>query len=138
MVWRLRLTNNIFRASAKVYLHTVLSGDFPACPEIQSAVTETIRALHDVPDQPSVHRSVVRSVVFGICIAGCLTDDQRQRTFLLRMLERQQQESVGNVKEVGQLMRQVWVRRDHERAHNKFTPVDWRDVMREGDLLLLV
>ncbi|KAI0707175.1 fungal-specific transcription factor domain-containing protein [Earliella scabrosa] len=138
---RRRLTNNIFRASAKVYLHTVLSGDYPACPEIMNAVTETIEALREVPDAPtSVHRSVVRSVVFGICISGCLTDDPRQRSFLLQMLEKQQQESVGNISEVMRLMQQVWARRDRERERGHCTPVDWREVMREThpDLLLLV
>lgn len=138
---RRRLTNNIFRASAKVYLHTVLSGDYPACPEIMNAVTETIEALREVPDAPtSVHRSVVRSVVFGICISGCLTDDPRQRAFLLQMLEKQQHESVGNISEVMRLMTQVWARRDRERERGHCTPVDWREVMREThqDLLLLV
>ena len=140
VVWRRRLTNNIFRASAKVYLHTVLSGDYPACPEIVGAVTETIGALHDVPEQPSVHRSVVRSVVFGICLSGCLTDDRAQRAFLLKMLERQQQESVGNIREVARLMQQVWQRRDRDREQGRYTSVDWRAVMREShnDLLLLV
>ncbi|KAH9945024.1 fungal-specific transcription factor domain-containing protein [Epithele typhae] len=137
---RRRLTNSIFRASAKVYLHTVLSGDYPACPEIMGAVGETIDALREVPEAPSVHRSVVRSVVFGICICGCLTDDQRQRTFLLHMLERQQQESVGNIAEVMRLMKNVWDRRDEERRQGRATPVDWREIMREGSagLLLLV
>ena len=140
VMWRRRLTNNIFRASAKVYLHTVLSGDYPACPEIVGAVTETIGALHDVPEQPSVHRSVVRSVVFGICLSGCLTDDRAQRAFLLKMLERQQQESVGNIREVARLMQQVWQRRDRDREQGRYTSVDWRAVMREShnDLLLLV
>ncbi|RDX57063.1 hypothetical protein K466DRAFT_574118 [Polyporus arcularius HHB13444] len=141
VVQRRRLTNAIFRASAKVYLHTVLSGDYPACPEIMNAVKETIDALREVPDAPTaLHRSVVRSVVFGICISGCLTDDQRQRNFLLHMLERQQQESVGNISEVMRLMQQVWDRRDRERERGHCTPVDWREVMREShhDLLLLV
>ncbi|KAI1797030.1 fungal-specific transcription factor domain-containing protein [Ganoderma leucocontextum] len=140
VLWRRRLTNNIFRASAKVYLHTVLSGDYPACPEIVGAVAETIGALHDVPEQPSVHRSVVRSVVFGICLSGCLTDDRAQRAFLLKMLERQQQESVGNIREVARLMQQVWQRRDRDREQGRYMSVDWRAVMREShnDLLLLV
>ncbi|KAI0635624.1 fungal-specific transcription factor domain-containing protein [Trametes polyzona] len=143
VVERRRLTNDIFRASAKVYLHTVLSGDYPGCPEIMSAVTETISALQRVPaDTPSVHRSVVRSVVFGICISGCLTDDPRQRQFLLQMLEHQARESVGNVSEVKRLMTQVWERRAHEvnSGRGRYRPVDWRAVMRESgnDLLLLV
>ncbi|CDO71849.1 hypothetical protein BN946_scf184939.g73 [Trametes cinnabarina] len=142
---RRRLTNDIFRASAKVYLHTVLSGDFPACPDIIAAVTETIEALQRVPmpgQAPTLHRSVVRSVVFGICISGCLTDDRGQRSFLLQMLERQQQESVGNIGEVKRLMQEVWRRRDAERHEhgNYYKPVDWRSVMLESnrDLLLLV
>ncbi|KAI8980066.1 fungal-specific transcription factor domain-containing protein [Trametes punicea] len=141
---RRRLTNDIFRASAKVYLHTVLSGDYPACPDIMAAVKETIDALRRVPmagQAPTLHRSVVRSVVFGICISGCLTDDRAQRAFLLDMLEAQQKESVGNIGEVKRLMQNVWDRRDAEgREHGYYRPVDWRAVMLEGnrDFLLLV
>ena len=54
VIQRRRLTNNIFRASAKIYLHTVLSGDFPACPEIKAAVGETVEALRDVPEERPV------------------------------------------------------------------------------------
>lgn len=140
VVQRRRLTNDIFRASAKVYLHTVLSGDYPACPEIGIAVTETIDALRRVPtNTPSVHRSVVRSVVFGICISGCLTDNPSQRIFLLEMLGRQQHEQVGNIREVRRLIEEVWHRRDAEREAGRSRPVDWRRVMRESssDLLLV-
>lgn len=136
---RRRLTNDIFRASARVYLHTVLSGDYPSCPEIISAVTDVIESLRRVPlDKALVSRSVLRSVVFGICIAGCLTDSQDQRRFLMHILDTQQRETVGNVVEVKQLMQQVWLRRDSE--GDLGLPVNWRDVMRESqrELLLLV
>ena len=78
------------------------------------------------------------SVVFGICIAGCLTDSQDQRRFLMQLLDTQQRETVGNVAEVKQLMQQVWLRRDSEGGLG--LPVNWRDVMRESqrELLLLV
>ena len=61
-------------------------------------------------DRPLVSRSVLRSVVFGICIAGCLTDNREQRAFLRRLLETQTQqaEKVGNVAEVMEVMREVW------------------------------
>ncbi|THH00366.1 hypothetical protein EW026_g2147 [Hermanssonia centrifuga] len=134
---RRQLTNDIFRASARVYLHTVLSGDHPSCPEIIDAVTDTINCLRRVPlDKPQLSRSVLRSVVFGICISGCLTDNRDQRAFLMRLLQTQQSESVGNVAEVLDLMQQVWQRRDSNRG----APVNWRDVMRESqrELLLLV
>jgi len=134
---RRRLTNDIFRASARVYLHTVLSGDYPSCPEIITGVAETIDCLRRVPTQNAVvSRSVVRSVVFSICICGCLTDDPRHRSFLLKLLESQQSDNVGNVSEVRALMEQVWARREG----NQGRPVNWREVMRESqrDLLLLV
>lgn len=136
---RRRLTNDIFRASARVYLHTVLSGDYPSCPEIVAAVTDVIEALRRVPlDRALVSRSVLRSVVFGICISGCLTDSQDQRRFLMHLLDTQQRETVGNVAEVKRLMQQVWQRRDSEGGLGQ--PVNWRDVMRESqrELLLLV
>ncbi|KZT02278.1 uncharacterized protein LAESUDRAFT_730463 [Laetiporus sulphureus 93-53] len=138
---RRRLTNDIFRASARVYLHTVLSGDHPACPEILTSVAETIECLRRVPqDNPTMSRSVLRSVVFSICIAGCLTDDHRHRMFLTQLLESQQSrqsDNVGNISEVRALMEKVWLRRDSTQGQ----PVNWRDVMREesqNDLLLLV
>lgn len=136
---RRRLTNDIFRASARVYLHTVLSGDYPQCPEIVRAVEDTIACLKRIPlDRALVSRSVLRSVVFGICISGCLTDNIQQRKFLMELLDTQQRESVGNVAEVRRLMQQVWDRRDSGTALGQ--SVNWRDVMRESqrELLLLV
>jgi len=136
---RRRLTNDIFRASARVFLHTVLSGDHPSSPEICAAVTETIDCLRRVPQANSIalSRSVVRSVVFGICICGCLTDQPTQQAFLRQLLEQQEVEFVGNVLAVRRLMEEVWTRRA---AGNKGSPVNWREVMCEGgkDLLLLV
>ncbi|TCD71987.1 hypothetical protein EIP91_000119 [Steccherinum ochraceum] len=137
---RRRLTNEIFRASARVYLHTVLSGENPSCPEIMHGVADTIDALRQVPTHaPRIHRDVIRSVVFGICLCGCLTDDRGQRTFLLKMLQSQKSESVGNIGEVQALMERVWERRDNN-IHGPGQPVNWRDVMREStkELLLLV
>lgn len=133
---RRSLTNDIFRASAKLYLHTVLSGDFPLCPEIKESVTDVVECLKRIPhDRVLVSRSVLRSVVFGICIAGCLTEDPQQRTFLVQLLESQERESVGNLGEVKKLMQRVWNRRQHTQG-----PVNWRQVMSESqnELLLLV
>ena len=136
---RRRLTNDIFRASARVYLHTVLSGDHPACDEIAAAVKETIECLQRVPrDKALVSRAVLRSVVFGICISGCLTDNHEQRQFLMQLLDTQTRETVGNIEEVKRLMQQVWYLRSAPGHQGQ--PVNWRDVMREmqRELLLLV
>jgi hypothetical protein len=80
---RRHYTSAIFFAAAKLYLHTVLSGDRPSVPEIAGGVRETVEALEKVPVQPSKLRSsVVRSVVFPICLAGCMTEDIDDGTVL--------------------------------------------------------
>lgn len=124
------LTSEVFRASARVYLHSVISGDHPQCKEIREAVADTIECLRRVPTSDT--RSVVRSVVFSICICGCLTDDPAQRQFLLEKLDSQQAESVGNCAEVKELMGQVW----RNRTESNVT-VTWRDVMRRTEMLLV-
>ena len=138
---RRRLTNDIFRAAARVYLHTVLSGDYPNCPEIREHVQTTIAHLQDIERfSHSVQRGVVRSVVFAICLCGCLTDDARQKGILLNLLRSQRRESVGNLSEVEKLIQNVWA----ARARNPSSPVNWREVMKQNQqdeatsLLLLV
>jgi hypothetical protein len=121
-----RLTADIFRATARVYLHSVISGEHPGCPEIRDGVRETIDCLRRIPAGgvggsntntnsgvgTSVARSVLRSVVFGICLCGCLADDPKDREFLLRRLNAEEQaEGVGNCTSACMVMQEVWRRR---------------------------
>jgi C6 transcription factor Pro1 len=121
-----RLTADIFRSTARVYLHSVISGENPGCPEIRDGVRETIDCLRRVPaggvggsssngsgnGGTSVARSVLRSVVFGICLCGCLADDPKDREFLLRRLNAEEQaEGVGNCTSAFLVMQEVWRRR---------------------------
>lgn len=150
-----RLTADIFRATARVYLHSVLSGEYPGCPEIRDGVQDTIECLRRVPagghgpqqqqespgQQSNVSRSVLRSVVFGICLCGCLTDDYTERQFLLRRLEEEQAEGVGNCAEARSVMEQVWNRRASVSAGSGGgSSLSWRDAMQQfgGESLLLV
>jgi hypothetical protein len=132
-----RLTSAVFRASARVYLHSVLSGDMPGCPEIAGAVAETVGALRRVPaGDARAERAVVRMVVFSICVAGCMSDDAGTREFLAGRLERQQLEGVGNCAEVRAVMARGWARRAPGQR------VRWRDVAaahggQDGCLLLV-
>ena len=125
-----RYTSEVFRTSAQVYLNSVISGDYPQCPEIQTGITATIAALKAVPEGSHTSRAVVRSVVFSICICGCLTDDPNHREFFEERL-RQQSSTVGNCNQVLQLMRRVWSKRARGDS------VDWRQVMRESEMLLV-
>ncbi|KAG1781713.1 fungal-specific transcription factor domain-containing protein [Suillus placidus] len=126
---RRRLTSDIFRASALVYLHSIISGDHPQCPEIMSNITETVKCLRRAEDV-STARHVVRGVVFSICICGCLTDVPQYRDYFLRRLQ-EQQTTVGNCARVAQLMREVWSSRE------RGEPVDWRVVMQQSQMLLV-
>jgi len=124
------LTSQIFRASARVYLHSVLSGDYPSCKEIAEGVADTIYWLKQVLELST--RSVMRSVVFSICICGCLTDIQWQRDYLLECLETQH-DAVGNCREVKALIQKVW----NSRLSSNYESVTWRDVMRQTQMLLV-
>ncbi|KAI9460745.1 fungal-specific transcription factor domain-containing protein [Russula earlei] len=152
-----RLTADIFRATARVYLHTVISGEHPGCPEIREGVRETIECLRRVPavggvggpgsgsgasasssSSSSVARSVLRSVVFGLCLCGCLADDPEEREFLLRRLDAEEQaEDVGNCASARLVMQEVWKRRPSGGGE---TPLSWREATQQfgGESLLLV
>ncbi|KAI6125040.1 fungal-specific transcription factor domain-containing protein [Pisolithus croceorrhizus] len=121
------LTSEVFRASAHVYLHSVISGDYPQCPEIIEAVDRTFGCLK-VAESGQTGRAVVRSVVFSICIAGCLTDNSTHKEYLRKRLK--EQRGIGNCSQVQHLISEVWRRRGKEQ-------VDWRQVMQEAEMLLV-
>ncbi|KAH9963088.1 fungal-specific transcription factor domain-containing protein [Lactifluus volemus] len=133
-----RLTADIFRATARVYLHSVLSGENPGCPDIRNAVRETIDSLRCVPAEQSngVARSVLRSVVFGICLCGCLTDDYEEQDFLLKRLDEEQAQDVGNCASARSVMQLVW----EQRRNTNGASLSWRDATQifGGESLLLV
>ncbi|KLO08795.1 hypothetical protein SCHPADRAFT_908338 [Schizopora paradoxa] len=110
---RRQLTADIFRAAARLFVHTVLNEDNLACNEIMTGVYETVMALRRVPKTPdSLLNSVVRSVIFPICLAGCMTDDKPSRAFLKDLLVRQQ--TAGNSTQVLEAMEKVWRQREEK------------------------
>ncbi|KAH7925835.1 hypothetical protein BV22DRAFT_1064197 [Leucogyrophana mollusca] len=117
----------IFREAAVLYLHTVLSDANPGVPEIIASVDVIIQTLGRLPS------SVVdRSLVFPICLAGCLTDDPVRREVLKARLHAQQ-EGFGNIHQTQRVMEAAWHRRDSTGA-----AVDWRELLRDQGNLLLV
>jgi C6 transcription factor Pro1 len=126
---RRELAGRIFQQAALLYLYTVVSGCNPKVPEIQAAVQAMMELLQGLPSS-----DVDRSLVFPICIAGCLADLPAQRTFFSQRLE-QKGSPVGNVGMALLLMTEVWARRDGSCGQ----VVSWQDVMKElGHDLLLV
>jgi hypothetical protein len=126
---RREMAGKIFEHAAMLYLHTVLSECKPNVPEIQMEVGAIQKLLEELP--PS---DVDRSLVFPICLAGCLTDMPEQREVFRRRLA-EKDSPVGNVGAAQMLMSAVWMRRDMEGG----SAVSWQEVMKEqGYILLLV
>jgi hypothetical protein len=129
---------DVFHASGRVYLNMVLSKSFPECPEIKEGVEETIAHLKRIQmTGESNTRAVVRSVIFAICVCGCLTEDEEQKEFFLTRLDDLGEEAnvLGNCNTVKALMQSVWDLRERSGRD-----VDWRNVLQDGtdDTLLLV
>jgi len=116
----------VFRDAAILYLYTVMS-PFPDVSEISEAVKAIIEGLTLLP--PSEYD---RSLVFPICLAGCMSNDVAQREYLRQRLLAHES-AIGNVGTVLQLMEAVWERRDGSGC-----AVNWIDVMHEMGISLLL
>ena len=87
--------------------------------------------------------SIIRSVVFPICIAGSMTDIKEEQEYLSALLESQSE--AGNCAEVLKAMNTVWTRRRDARRKSRGREsgrapevVGWRDVVQQNGILLLV
>jgi hypothetical protein len=131
--WERHQTAEIFRTSTRVYLRSVVSGDYPGVREIVESVEEAIVSLSEIPHWRD-DRSVVRSTVYGIFVCGCLTDHPSHRDFLRKLLQKQGAENVGNCSSVQQLLECVWDEWDHG---SKRAPVRWRELLKDSKILLV-
>ncbi|OAX42477.1 hypothetical protein K503DRAFT_346650 [Rhizopogon vinicolor AM-OR11-026] len=113
-----RLVADIFRETAILYLHTVLSDSNPGVPEIMKSVDIVVQLLNRLPVS-----NIDRCLVFPICLAGCLTEDPRKREFLKARLQGQH-DGCGNTDEVLRVMETSWQRRD-----NRGGPVEWQELL---------
>lgn len=96
-------------------------------PEIGSCVQKIVQLFSQLP--PS---EVDRTLVFPICLAGCMTNDSTIRDFFkgrLRALD----ESRGNLLQTRRLMEAVWQKRDIGGKD-----VDFREMIKEQGLKLLL
>ncbi|KZO99185.1 hypothetical protein CALVIDRAFT_404758 [Calocera viscosa TUFC12733] len=126
-----QLMSSVFRSSAKIYLHTVISGFNPAVPEIQEAITETVNSLATL--QSTDEKPYDRSLVLPLFIAGVMTDDLGQRTFIVNRFGNIKDVAVGNCGQILELIQAVWERRQLSPGQE----VSWREVMQEKGMKLL-
>ncbi|KAF9485136.1 hypothetical protein BDN70DRAFT_848342 [Pholiota conissans] len=121
------LVGNIFRETAKLYLHTVLSNSTPGVPEISHGVDVVVRLFSQLTPG-----EIDRSLIFPICLAGCMTNDSTKRDFFKSRI-RSLNENFGNLLPTRRLMEAVWQKRDVGGKE-----VDVRDTIREQGLKLLL
>ncbi|KZT54074.1 hypothetical protein CALCODRAFT_485833 [Calocera cornea HHB12733] len=126
-----QLMSSVFRSSAKIYLHTVISGFNPAVPEIQEAIGETVTSLATL--QSTDEKPYDRSLVLPLFIAGVMTDDLGQRTFIVNRFANIKDVAVGNCGQILELIQAVWERRQISPG----VEVSWREVMQEKGMKLL-
>jgi len=129
-----RIVRNLFRESAILYLQTILNDPIPGVQEIINSVDTVIHLMSQLP-----HSDLDHGLVFPICLAGCMTDNPDQRTYMLSRI--QDAGNIGNLAQTRSAMEGVWQRRDmlHNAGapHNQF--VDWRECLRDqGSNLLLI
>ncbi|KAJ7017420.1 fungal-specific transcription factor domain-containing protein [Mycena alexandri] len=135
------LTSNIFRTATRVYLRSIVSGDFPHVPEIAQAIDETmgyVRSASTAPHSLKVHSSVVRSTVFAFFICGALTDNAHLRHEVYEGLglprEERAASTVGNSGHIRKLLQTIWAGRT---KNTLSMPVRWRDVLKEAKMLVV-
>ncbi|KAF7336813.1 hypothetical protein MVEN_02117100 [Mycena venus] len=134
------LSSNIFRSATRVYIRSIVSGDFPHVPEIVEGIDETMGYVRAATAQTQkIYSSVVRSTVFAFFICGALTDNVRVRLEVNENLtlsgEDPSMSTVGNSASIRKLLEGIW----HERRakNSAQTSVRWREVLRDYNLLLV-
>jgi len=119
----------VFRTGAHLYLASVVSECKPRAPAISAAVDDVMAAMQKLP-----RSDVDKSLVFPLCIAGCLAATREQKTFFRERLA--PHHAVGNCQRAVEVVDAVWAKRE---AVADGIVVDWRETMEElGFRLLLV
>ncbi|KAM0253481.1 hypothetical protein ACHAP5_000510 [Fusarium lateritium] len=97
----------IWLQAALTYLHVVISGWQPSCPEIRYSVARMTELLTSLPSE-----ICLRTLVWPFCIAGCLSPPEDEDKYRA-MVERMGPVSVfGTVREALEIMEKVWSKRD--------------------------
>ncbi|KAI8980064.1 fungal-specific transcription factor domain-containing protein [Trametes punicea] len=128
----------MFRESAVLYLHTVLSDSSPGVPEIINSVDQMMKLLNEL------HQSVYdRAILFPLFLAGSMTNNQMMREVIKHRLFLQDA-TLGNVLLAQTVMEQIWLQRENivRTTRPGGRPAsfgDWRDNLRmEWASLLLI
>ncbi|PSS36747.1 hypothetical protein PHLCEN_2v1378 [Hermanssonia centrifuga] len=120
-----RTVAEIYRETAMLYLHTVLSDSHPGVPEINKSVNTLLDLIQQLgPSQFD------RAVIFPLGLTGCMTADPFYRLMIKDRCNLHPLDFYcnGHIAQIQQLMEYVWTTRDSQRGS---VPVDWRECLHE-------
>ncbi|KAL0060183.1 hypothetical protein AAF712_013030 [Marasmius tenuissimus] len=129
-----KLTSEVFRNAARLYLYTIVHGDFPNVQPIRQAVEDTFAALQAARQYSEVGQIVIRSTVFAVLMIGCLCKDRETQRKIVSQLRDDEGIVYGNFKGVVEVMEQVWKERENSAPKD---PVPWRRALYKTRLLLV-
>lgn len=134
-----RAVTLVFAHAAQVYLFCTTSEPNPALEEISSSVSATASALQDL--RAICDSQVLRSLVWPICIAGCMASESALQGFFQGLIEGLGEEAhvFGNSRNVLKVMQTCWEYRAARASNNKAKYCDWMMAMElNGQRILLV
>ncbi|KAL1940291.1 hypothetical protein VTO73DRAFT_9243 [Trametes versicolor] len=132
------IIGEMFRETAVLYLHTVLSDSSPGVPEIMNGVEQMMKLLNELRPSP-----YDRALVLPLFLAGCMTNNQMMREVVKHRFF-MQDATMGNVLLAQTVMEQIWLHRETvnrmQRPGDRSAVMgDWRDGLRmEWASLLLI
>lgn len=125
-------TAEIFHASARIYLSSVVSGDHVSIREIAEAVEDFMDCVRRIPLVSDSRSAIVRSTVFSFFICGSFTDNPNYRQEIIDHLDHG--EGPGNSRTVRCMLREIWSSRASKKRSES---VPWRKMLHEHKLLLV-
>ncbi|KAL3492014.1 fungal-specific transcription factor domain-containing protein [Aspergillus germanicus] len=105
----IKLITRIWAYAARMYLHVVLSGWQIAAPEIRDDVARMLDFFAMLPSP-----SLLRSLAWPLCVAGCLAGEEQEATFRGLIISMGPIGTLGTMSEVLRILEYTW--RDRERV----------------------
>lgn len=126
----LRHVTRVYCCAGLIQLHVVVSGPHPELPEIRHSVAQAVEAFQALPDAGSVN-----SLVWPLCIAGCMATDDNQNFFLKLARSANPSDSTMGAAKARIIMEECWRLRKLDPDSGN---VDWRTAMESLDFKILL
>ncbi|KIY69099.1 hypothetical protein CYLTODRAFT_373303 [Cylindrobasidium torrendii FP15055 ss-10] len=127
--------SEMYRTSTRLFLRSIVSGDFPGVKDIQEGVADVMAVWVQAQREEnlysqSITSAIVRMALFAFAICGALTDREDVRVQIEVVLKAQGM--FGNSASLLELLRELW-----STPRRRDTPVRWREALKEKNLLLV-